>query len=108
MTADEAPLNIRETAYCMQALYRKTGKLKPKVRNRQEQLEDNSLIFIQMIYIFPEFQRRGLLRHALSGYHELLGRLSEWYAFAGRIVLVPAKPSGNRGLAFGDLDDAGR
>ena len=58
-----------------------------------------------MVYILPDFQRKGLLPHALAGYHESLSQLPEWYAFGGTLLLVPAGPSGKRGTGWGAMED---
>lgn len=101
------PEAIRETASCLEALYTQKGQPKFQLRKdgHETELADNSLIFIQMIYIRTAFARNGLLEHAFRSYHALLAELSDGFAFAGTLVLVPARPSGPRGKAWGDAED---
>ena len=97
---------IRETACCMRALYTQQGVAKARFRDADVRNQlTNSLIFIEMIYIRPDFARQGLLQHALRLYHDMLGTLPEWYAFAGTVVLVPSRPEGMKGDAWGTRDD---
>ena len=59
-------------------------------------------MFIKMIYILDNYQHQGLLRPVLLSFHDLLAALPEWYAFAGTLLLVPARPDDKRGEAWGD------
>ncbi|KAK3679336.1 hypothetical protein LTR78_000897 [Recurvomyces mirabilis] len=85
---------ISETAKCLQALFDKDGSLSKNVEDAEvcKSLEDESLMFIGMIYFEPGFRGKGLLASAFDGYYTSLRQLPEWFAFAGNIVLVPAKP----------------
>lgn len=105
---DEAwPDMKQEAAYCLKALYTKKGEPAKKLKNpdREASLASSSLMFVQMTYFNEAFQRQGLLRHALASFYELLGRLPEWLAFAGIVVLVPSRPDGYRSVGWGDQDD---
>ena len=59
-------------------------------------------MFIEMVHIRPAFARNGLLRPALEGWYEALRRLTEWFAFPGTLVLVPSRPEGPKGEAWGE------
>ena len=94
-----------ETAGCLQALFTKAGLVKPELEDQSNILDDEPLIFLQMIYLFPQFQGKGLLRDVLTGFHELLFKLPEWYSFDGPVVLVPAAPDGVRGQSWNAKSD---
>ena len=100
---------IRETSLCMRALYTEKGNVRAELADRTADHTaelQRSLIFVQMIYILPEFQGTRLVDSALAGYNEALSTLPEWYAFSGTLVLVPARPEGERGDGWGDETDA--
>lgn len=92
---EKVHVNAKETAMCLQGLFDEDGDVRKKAvadAEVREGLQDNSLIFIQMIYFEDGFRRKGLLTPALSSYQNLLGLLPEWFAFAGCLILVPGKP----------------
>lgn len=95
-----------ETALCLRALFTQKGQAKKVLGDRGSLLDDNSLLFIQMVHIYGAYQRKGLLRHILSAFYEALGRLPEWFVFAGPIVLVPGAPAEGtqRGAAWVGVD----
>lgn len=84
--------NVYETALCLQGMYNEEGKANPIFKERIRQLEDNSLIFVQMVYLQPAYRNKGLIKRSMDIYQRLLGELPEWYAFSGCIVLVLGKP----------------
>lgn len=95
-----------EAAFCLQALFNKKGEATKALGERKALLDDNSLLFIQMVHTFQAYQRKGLLCHILSAFNEALGSLPEWFAFNGPIVLVPGAPSSEhlRGRAWIDVE----
>ena len=95
---------IEETSLCMRALYSDDGEVRDVVSKGTAELQ-NSLLFVQLIYILPEFQKKGLLPATLAGYHGVLASPPEWYAFTGTVVLVPARPEGSRGNVWGKMSD---
>ena len=98
--------NIRETSICMAALYTEKGEVRQKLDDGIiAQLNDNPLIFIEMIYIRPAFQGRRLLRSALDCFYQALAELPEWFAFAGTIVLIPGRPKGRLGDSHEGKED---
>ena len=101
------PLNVskdgdvsNEVALCVLALFSNAGNVKQKAQAHREELLNNSLMFIETVWILPQFQGGGLLQHVLEAYHEALAALPEWYAFAGTIVLIPARPTGEKGNSW--------
>lgn len=106
---DACPGVLAETAGCLRALYTQAGTVKAGVRNKGGDAAAEALagrlLFIEMIYLRPQFQRRGLLGPALEGFYAALGALPEWYVFGGAVVLVPARPSRIRGDAWGETDE---
>ncbi|KAK4570337.1 hypothetical protein LTR86_002417 [Recurvomyces mirabilis] len=92
--AGKGKSGLSETAKCLQALFDKDGSVSKNVEDAEVRkgLEDESLIFIGMIYFEPNFRGKGLLAPAFNGYYTALRQLPEWFAFAGNVVLVPAKP----------------
>jgi len=65
------------------------------------QLNDNSLLFIQMVYVFTAYRRQGLIGPCLNIFYQLLGDLPEWFLFRGSVILVPGQPAGARGESYG-------
>ncbi|KAK3719929.1 hypothetical protein LTR37_004052 [Vermiconidia calcicola] len=108
----DANARVSETAYCLQTIYPPTGALHTRAtslaahRPGPAAFRDNSLLFIEMIHFFQGFRQRGLLKHALRAYFDFLANLPEWFAFHGTVLLVPAAPDGERGLAWGDDNSA--
>ena len=96
-----------ETALCMKSIFTKQGTLKRPFQNREGELGEDKLIFIQMIRILPQFQRKRLLGPVLSAFNDVLGNdtLPEWYVFDGTLVLVPARPDSSGGDSWGDMKD---
>jgi hypothetical protein len=99
---EETPLN--ETRMCLLALFRRDGEPRAAVGEHTDQLRDNPLMFIQMIYIRPQFSRQGLLRPALECFYDALSQLPEWFAFAGSLVLVPGPPDDAKGNVWAGRD----
>lgn len=85
--------NLYESALCLRGLFQKEGTVRDVVGEYQARLQDNSLIFIEMVFIKDDFRGAGLLKHAMGGYEALLGELPEWAAFGGSLILVPGKPA---------------
>jgi len=84
---------LYETGFCMQALFDREGE--PREEIRTDEARDalrEGVIFVSIFVIRDEHHGRGIARHALQSYNTLLGRLPEWYAFSGALVLVPGKP----------------
>ena len=106
VNAGKAPLEIKETCLCLQALFNPDGGIREQVPSPiDRQLVENRMIFVEMIHIFEDYQKQGLLRHAFDDFHHLLARLPEWFAFYGTIVLVPERPEGPIGSSWNGRKD---
>lgn len=97
-----------ETTLCMQALFDQFGN--PRGRANRElhgSLRDDSLLFLEMVYLRPKFQAKGLIGHIFPMWHALLndGGLPEWYSFSGQIVLMPSRPEDPYGAAWDGSSD---
>lgn len=87
-----------DMALCMQRLYHRNGRTRSALRRWRRNLRDHSLMYIEMIHIESDFQRKGILEPALEGFYQTLANgIPEWFAFAGTIVLIPASPQGEHG-----------
>ncbi|KAK5128355.1 hypothetical protein LTR85_003023 [Meristemomyces frigidus] len=103
LTSPPMPLDLQEAAMYLQALYEKDGNVQPIYANLRTELQENSLIFIEMILLYDGFRGAGLLKHVMDGYNALLARLPEWFAFEGSLILVPGKPT-KHAEAWNDMD----
>lgn len=102
---EEKDGDMKETAFCLSALFRENGTTKPVVGKHTTQLNDQPLMFIEMIYINPGFLQAGLLTPVLECFYRALAQLPEWFAFSGTLLLVPAKPDKELGESWGDMKD---
>ena len=96
---------MEETALCLQALFTQDGTPRPALKGNTAQVEQDPLMFIQMIYTRHRFQRNGLLRPALDGFYTAIAQLPQWFAFAGTLVLVPSAPADYKGAVWEGTDD---
>ena len=97
LNENDAYSPVDETTRCLLVIFRLDAQPRAGVGEHIAQLRDNSLMFIEMIYIRPQFSGRGLLRPAFDRFYEALSRLPEWFAFAGSLVLSPAPPRDSKG-----------
>ena len=97
LAADPVDDDMDETSLCMLALFDHDGTVKPIVGANINQLNQHPLMFIEMIYIHEDFQGNRLLQPTLDLFYSAIAQLPEWFAFAGTLVLVPAKPGGYKG-----------
>ncbi|KAK4541197.1 hypothetical protein LTR36_008271 [Oleoguttula mirabilis] len=86
---------LREAALYLQALFTKTGAVKLEFDDLRAELEESSLIFIELIALKDGFRGGGLLKHVMHGYDTLLATLPIWFSFTGSLILVPEKPVGH-------------
>ena len=96
---------MEETALCLRALFTPDGTPRPALKANTTQVEQNPLMFVQMIYTRHRFQRNGLLRPALDGFYTAIAQLPQWFAFAGTLVLVPSAPADYKGAVWEGTDD---
>jgi len=85
-------VNVRETAKCLKALFHKDCTVRAEFEKYRNQLQENSLIYIESLFLTAEVRGQRLMKFAMGGYDALLGQLPEWLAFTGTLVLVPGKP----------------
>ncbi|KAI7088420.1 hypothetical protein KC356_g3334 [Hortaea werneckii] len=95
----------RELAKCLQAIYDKKGTLRPEFHAHEAQLTENSLLYIEMVFLAEQVRGTGAFRIAIQGFEAALAALPEWFAFAGTIVLVPGMPIAHRDAWEGERDD---
>lgn len=96
-----------ELAMCLRALHTQTGGLRKPLqdKNLQGRLVNDSVMFVQMVYIDRRFTGGGLAGHAFDRFYHLLTQLSEWYYFTGTFILVPCLPEGPRGASWEGKSD---
>lgn len=97
--------DMNETYLCVSALFDQNGIARPAVGTHTDQLTQNPLLFIEMIYTHEEFQQSGLLRPTLDCFNSALAELPEWFAFTGTLVLIPARPDPPRAESWGKVSD---
>lgn len=97
------------TSLCMQALFDEIGNPRSDLsREVQDSLRNRRLMFVELVYLRPDFQRQGLIDDVIPLWHRLLheGGLPEWYSFSGQIVLAPSRPDNAYGEHWeGSKDD---
>jgi hypothetical protein len=101
-------ISLKETALCLRALFDGDGDAQKDADMSEElrkQLHSESLLFIEMLELDHPYQGKGLLLAMMGSYTVTLGLLPEWFAFAGTIVLVPAKPAAAHDIWSGVADD---
>ncbi|KAI7190928.1 hypothetical protein KC316_g6611 [Hortaea werneckii] len=100
------PKSQRELAKCLQAIYDKKGVLRPDFHAPEAELTENSLLYIEMVFLDETVRGTGAFRSAMQGFEAALAGLPEWFAFAGTVILVPGMPIVHRDAWEGEKDDA--
>ena len=100
------PQSQRELAKCLQAIYDKKGTLRPEFHAYEAQLTENSLLYIEMVFLGEQVRGTGAFRSAMQGFEAALAALPEWFAFAGTVILVPGMPIAHQDAWEGERDDA--
>ncbi|KAI7241883.1 hypothetical protein KC330_g267 [Hortaea werneckii] len=100
------PKSQRELAKCLQAIYDKKGTLRPDFHPHEAELTDNSLLYIEMVFLDETVRGTGAFRSAMQGFEAALAGVPEWFAFAGTIILVPGMPIVHQDAWEGEKDDA--
>ena len=104
---DDLHAGLKETSLALRGLYIQSGAIRAALREKDfaQHLTDDTLVFLDTIEIFPKHARKGLLRHALTGYYSALAALTAPHAYTGTIILIPARPQGVKGEAWDEMDD---
>ncbi|KAI6816046.1 hypothetical protein KC340_g15939 [Hortaea werneckii] len=100
------PKSQRELAKCLQAIYDKKGVLRPDFHAHAAELTENSLLYIEMVFLDETVRGTGAFRSAMQGFEAALAGLPEWFAFAGTVILVPGMPIIHQDAWEGERDDA--
>ncbi|KAI7192620.1 hypothetical protein KC316_g7542 [Hortaea werneckii] len=100
------PSSQRELAKCLQAIYDKKGVLRPVFHAHEAELTENSLLYIEMVFLDETVRRTGAFRSAMQGFEAALAGLPEWFAFVGTVILVPGMPIVHQDAWEGEKDDA--
>ncbi|KAI6894132.1 hypothetical protein KC318_g12148 [Hortaea werneckii] len=100
------PRSQRELAICLQAIYDKKGTLRPDFHAHEAELTENSLLYIEMVFLDETVRGTGAFRSAMQGFEAALAGLPEWFAFAGTMILVPGMPIAHQDAWEGERDDA--
>ncbi|KAI7337512.1 hypothetical protein KC315_g2274 [Hortaea werneckii] len=100
------PKSQRELAKCLQAIYDKKGVLRPDFHAYEAELTENSLLYIEMVFLDETVRGTGAFRSAMQGFEAALAGLPEWFAFAGTVLLVPGMPIIHQDAWEGERDDA--
>lgn len=84
---------LYETGLCMQALYDRDREPTDVIEDTGNisMLENSSLIFLEMFIVYQKCERKSISWPAVTSYNSLPGRLPDWFAFPGAIVLIPCK-----------------
>lgn len=100
---DDITEALYPTSRCLQALYNSCpdGRFKGP-EEHADAIKQEYIMYIEMIYIKDDFQKKKLLRPTLEGYYEALRTVTGDDAFSGTLVLIPSKPEGIKGKCWGD------
>jgi hypothetical protein len=97
----------QEMGVCFQGVFTPAGNPKDCVKRKGlgPVLKKDGLMYIKEFYIRRGYQGQGLSKLILSTFHGMLGRLPEWYAFSGSVLLTPGRLLDSRGAAWEGVED---
>ncbi|KAJ4390879.1 hypothetical protein N0V93_004478 [Gnomoniopsis smithogilvyi] len=104
---------LMDMAFLLQALYSPNGMAAAaptlsQAFHARDCLQNDSLVYIKLVYIQPTFQGQRLGRTLFDSFYHCLRRLPEFYACGDKttLILQPGHPGGAQGAGYAGMTRA--